>query len=44
MHGQSIKKLVEPRQIAALACFLASEHATTISGQTFPIDSDAQST
>lgn len=43
MRNQSIKKLVEPRQIAALACFLASEHATTISGQIFPIDSDAQS-
>ena len=44
MRNQSIKKLVEPRQIAALACFLASEHATTISGQIFPIDGDAQST
>jgi NAD(P)-dependent dehydrogenase (short-subunit alcohol dehydrogenase family) len=43
MRNQSIKKLVEPRQIAALACFLASDHAATISGQTFPIDGDAQS-
>ena len=43
MRNQSIKKLVEPRQIAALACFLASDQAATISGQTFPIDSDTQS-
>jgi NAD(P)-dependent dehydrogenase (short-subunit alcohol dehydrogenase family) len=44
MRNQSIKKLVEPEQIAALACFLASDHAQTISGQMFPIDSDSQST
>jgi len=43
MRNVSIKKLVEPEQIAALAMFLASDAASTISGQMFPIDGDAQS-
>jgi NAD(P)-dependent dehydrogenase (short-subunit alcohol dehydrogenase family) len=43
MRNVSIKKLVEPEQIAALAAFLASDAASTISGQIFPIDGDTQS-
>jgi NAD(P)-dependent dehydrogenase (short-subunit alcohol dehydrogenase family) len=43
MRNVSIKKLVEPEQIAALAMFLASDAASTISGQMFPIDGDTQS-
>ena len=43
MRNVSIKKLVEPEQIAALAMFLASDAASTISGQIFPIDGDTQS-
>lgn len=43
MRSMSIKKLVEPGQVAALAMFLASDAASTISGQVFPIDGDTQS-
>ncbi|WP_285409939.1 SDR family oxidoreductase [Variovorax sp. efr-133-TYG-130] len=43
MQNMSIKKLVEPEQVAALAMFLASDVASTISGQLFPIDGDTQS-
>jgi NAD(P)-dependent dehydrogenase (short-subunit alcohol dehydrogenase family) len=43
MRNVSIKKLVEPEQIAALVMFLASDAASTISGQMFPIDGDTQS-
>ena len=39
---QSIKQFVDPRDIAALAVFLASGNATMISGQLFPIDGDIQ--
>jgi NAD(P)-dependent dehydrogenase (short-subunit alcohol dehydrogenase family) len=42
MANQSIKKLVDPKDIAALAVFLASDAAKTISGQTLPIDADMQ--
>ena len=35
--------LVEPEQVAALAMFLASDVASTISGQLFPIDGDTRS-
>ena len=38
----SIKKFVDPKDIAALAVFLASPAAKTISGQVIPIDSDRQ--
>ena len=41
MAGQSIKALVDPRDIAALAVFLASDSAKTISGQAIPIDGDS---
>lgn len=39
---QSIKKFVDPKDIAALAVFLASPAAKTISGQVIPIDADRQ--
>jgi NAD(P)-dependent dehydrogenase (short-subunit alcohol dehydrogenase family) len=39
---QSIKRFADPDDIAALALFLASEHATTITGQTISIDGGAK--
>jgi NAD(P)-dependent dehydrogenase (short-subunit alcohol dehydrogenase family) len=42
MVVQSIKRLVDPRDIAALALFLASDAAKSISGQMLPIDNDMQ--
>jgi NAD(P)-dependent dehydrogenase (short-subunit alcohol dehydrogenase family) len=39
---QAIKRFVDPADIAALAVFLASERAKSISGQTVPIDGDSQ--
>lgn len=42
MAIQSIKGFVDPKDIAALAVFLASDNAKMISGQMFPIDGDAQ--
>ena len=39
---QSIKGLVDPRDVAALAVFLASDSAKAISGQILPIDNDRQ--
>ena len=42
MAVQSFKKLVDPRDIAALAVFLASDAAKSISGQMLPIDNDMQ--
>ncbi|GAA2520851.1 3-oxoacyl-ACP reductase FabG [Pilimelia columellifera] len=41
VEHQSIRRLVDPADVAALAVFLAGPHARTISGQTFPIDGDA---
>lgn len=43
MAVQSLKRLVDPRDIAALAVFLASDAAKSISGQMLPIDNDMQS-
>ena len=43
MAVQSIKRLVDPEDIAALAVFLASDAAKSISGQMLPIDNDMQS-
>jgi NAD(P)-dependent dehydrogenase (short-subunit alcohol dehydrogenase family) len=42
MAHQSLKRLVDPRDIAALAVFLASDSAKSISGQMLPIDNDMQ--
>ena len=39
---QAIKRFADPQDIAALAVFLAGEHATTITGQTFAIDGGAK--
>ena len=43
MAGQSIKTLVDPRDVAALAVFLASDSGKSISGQMLPIDGDSSS-
>jgi NAD(P)-dependent dehydrogenase (short-subunit alcohol dehydrogenase family) len=40
--NQSIKTLIDPKDIAALAVFLASDAAKSISGQVMPIDNDRQ--
>lgn len=40
--GQSIGRFVDPKDIAALTWFLASDAAKSISGQTLPIDNDTQ--
>jgi NAD(P)-dependent dehydrogenase (short-subunit alcohol dehydrogenase family) len=42
LAGQSLKSLVDPSDIAALAVFLASDAAKSISGQVLPIDGDMQ--
>jgi len=42
MSVQSLKRLVDPKDIAALAVFLASDAAKSISGQMMPIDNDMQ--
>ena len=42
MAIQSIKRFVDPRDIAALAVFLASDSAKSISGALLPIDNDMQ--
>ncbi|MDE3109395.1 MAG: SDR family oxidoreductase [Acidobacteriota bacterium] len=42
MSVQSLKRLVDPRDVAALAVFLASDAAKSISGQMIPIDNDMQ--
>ena len=40
--GQSIKAVIDPKDIAQLAVFLASPSAKSISGQVVPIDNDRQ--
>jgi len=42
MAQQSIKGLIDPKDIARLALFLASDAAKSISGQVIPIDNDRQ--
>ena len=42
MANQSVKKFIDPDDIAALILFLAGPHARTISGQMFPIDGDSK--
>ena len=38
---QSLKRLVDPKDIAALCVYLASDAGKSISGQVIPIDNDA---
>lgn len=42
MSVQSIKRFVDPKDIAALILFLTSDAGKSISGQVVPIDNDAQ--
>jgi enoyl-[acyl-carrier-protein] reductase (NADH) len=42
MAEQSIKAKIDPKDIAGLAVFLASDAAKSISGQVLPIDNDRQ--
>jgi NAD(P)-dependent dehydrogenase (short-subunit alcohol dehydrogenase family) len=42
MALQSLKRFVDPRDIAALVVFLTSDAGKSISGQVLPIDNDAQ--
>lgn len=42
MNVQSIKRFVDPKDIAALTVFLTSDAGKSISGQVIPIDNDAQ--
>lgn len=44
LDNQSIRKFIDPNDIAQLALFLAGPHARTISGQMFPIDGDSKHT
>lgn len=39
---QSVKRLVDPADIAALVLFLTGPHGRSISGQIFPIDGDSK--
>ena len=41
-RNQSLKRFVDPDDIAALSVFLASDSANSISGQTIPIDGDSK--
>lgn len=42
MSVQSLQRFVDPRDIAALALFVASDAGKSISGQLLPIDNDMQ--
>jgi NAD(P)-dependent dehydrogenase (short-subunit alcohol dehydrogenase family) len=44
MSVQSLKRFVDPKDIASLIFFLASDAGKSISGQVLPIDNDSQST
>ncbi len=41
LRAQSIKRFVDPSEVAALALFLASDQGRSISGQAIPIDNDS---
>jgi len=42
LANQSLKQFVNPKHIADLCVFLASDSASSISGQILPIDGDKQ--
>jgi NAD(P)-dependent dehydrogenase (short-subunit alcohol dehydrogenase family) len=42
MNIQSLKRFVDPKDIAALILFLTSDAGKSISGKVLPIDNDAQ--
>lgn len=42
MSVQSLKRFVNPKDIAALILFMTSDAGKSISGQVLPIDNDAQ--
>jgi enoyl-[acyl-carrier-protein] reductase (NADH) len=42
LAAASIKAMIDPKDIAQLAVFLASDAAKSISGQVIPIDNDRQ--
>jgi enoyl-[acyl-carrier-protein] reductase (NADH) len=42
MAAQSIKAIIDPKDITALAVFLPSDAGKSISGQVLPIDNDRQ--
>ena len=42
MSIQSLKRFVDPRDIAALAVFISSDAGKSVSGQMLPIDNDMQ--
>ena len=42
LGNQSLKRFVDPDDIAALSVFLSSDSAKSISGQTIPIDGDSK--
>ena len=42
--NQSVKRLIDPEDIAAMVLFLTGPHCRTITGQIIPIDGDSKST
>jgi hypothetical protein len=42
MAGHSIRAMIDPKDIAALAVFFAFDAGKSISGQVLPIDNDRQ--
>jgi NAD(P)-dependent dehydrogenase (short-subunit alcohol dehydrogenase family) len=42
MRIQSLKRFVDPKDIAALILFITSDAGKSISGQVLPVDNDAQ--
>ena len=42
LGNQSLKRFVDPDDIAALSVFLASDSTKSTSGQTIPIDGDSK--